>query len=258
MDELILMILLAIVQAITEWLPISSSGHLVLFQQLFSYNPGLSFDIALHFGSVLAVIIYFYKDIFGIVKDFCFLRYRSHNFNLGLYIIIATIPAGVIGLLFRDFFESTFSSMIILSLGFLISALVLFLVTLTKEGKKEISFYDSILIGISQIFAIFSSISRSGITLATALLLGVNKKEAVKFSFLMAIPVILGASLLEIYKFVFSYDILVAVSVSFIFSLAAIHLLIKIVLSSKKNLRWFALYLLLLSLLIFIYLIFYS
>ena len=213
MNELILMIFLAIVQGITEWLPISSSGHLVLFQQLFSYNPGLSFDIALHLASILAVLTYFGKDILLIVKDFVKLNFKSDNGKLGIYIIIATIPAGIAGVLFQKTFESAFSSLLFLGFAFLFTSVVLLLSSLSVAKKKKVSLADSIIIGFAQIISIFPGVSRSGITMSAGWFLGLEKREAARFSFLMAVPIILGAFILKINTFVFSFELLVAIIV---------------------------------------------
>src|SRR4030042_3777347 len=130
MDNLISAIIIAIVQGLTEWLPVSSSGHLVLFHRILNYHPGLMFDVAVHFGTLMAVFFYFGHEIMDIAEDFLKFKTKTPNFKLGLLLIVGTIPAGIIGFLFRDYFEMAFSSLGLVAIGFGITALVLFIASL--------------------------------------------------------------------------------------------------------------------------------
>ena len=127
MNDLISVIILAIIQGATEWLPVSSSGHLVLFSNLLNFEGGLAFDVTLHLGTLLAVIIYFWKDLFGILKSLLRLDFKTENGKLILLLIMASLPAVVIGFVFYDYFKQLFSSTDFLSWGIIITALLLFL-----------------------------------------------------------------------------------------------------------------------------------
>ncbi len=259
MNEFISALIMAVVQGLTEWLPVSSSGHLVVFHNILNYEVDLMFDVALHFGTLMAVFVYFGKDIIDIIEDFLKFRTKSDNFKLGLLLIVATIPAAIIGYFFESFFEAAFSSLGIVALGFAITSLALFIASLdirklTKK-KEELGFFGALIVGCSQAIAIFPGISRSGSTISSGLLLGLKEKEAIKFSFLMAIPVIFGASILEIGNNKLPPSLIWATLAAFAVGLLTIHLMLKFVLTSRKNLRWFAVYCLLLALGIGIFLL---
>src|SRR3989344_5377669 len=249
MNEFIAALILAVVQGLTEWLPVSSSGHLVLFQNILNYNPGLAFDVALHFGTLMAVFVYFGKDIVDISEALLKGKWGSEDGKLGILLTVATIPAAIIGYLLHSVFEAAFQSLSVTAICFGITGLVLIIASLDfkKNIKKMPTYVDSILIGLAQVAAIFPGISRSGSTISAGLLTGLNEKNAMKFSFLMSIPVILGAGILEIGNKTLSSDLIWATLVAFIIGLATIYFLLRVVSNSKKNLRWFALYALLLS-----------
>jgi len=252
MEDIVSALILAVIQGLTEWLPVSSSGHLVLFSGILSYDSSLMFDVALHFGTLMAVFVYFGRDIIDILEDFLKFRTKSANFRFGLLLIAATIPAAIIGYLFRDLFESAFSSLWMVAMGFAITALVLFIASLDikKLSKKaeELGFFGAILIGCAQAVAIFPGISRSGATISSGLLLGLKEKEAVKFSFMMAIPAIFGASIVEIGNNPLPTELVWATLLSFAVGLLTIHIMLKFIITSRKNLRWFAVYCILLAL----------
>ena len=246
----ILAFIMAVVQAITEWVPVSSSGHLILFSKLLDYDIGLAFGIAVHFGTLLAVVVYFWKDLLGIVKDFVGLRFNSENGKLGLYLIVATIPAAIIGLLFKEFFESTFGSLGGVAIGFGITGLLLLIGSIDFKVKeeKEVGFVRALIMGCFQVISIFPGISRSGSTMSSGMLFGLKEKTALKFAFLMSIPIILGANLVGIDWSILNAEVIWAVFVSFVVGILAIHVLFKYVLTNKRNLRWFAIYVLVLAL----------
>lgn len=184
---------LGIIQGLTEFLPISSSGHLVLFQKLLNVQKAnLTFDIMVHFGTLLAVIVYFWSDILAIIK-------KPFN-KLPIYLLIATIPTGVIGLTFSDFFDKLFQTGQTLGIEFICTGLILWFAESMRSGSKglrEITVTDALLIGTCQGLAILPAISRSGLTIAGSLFRGLNRKFAAKFSFLLSIPAILGATIVE-------------------------------------------------------------
>ncbi len=178
------------VQGITEFLPISSSGHLVLLHNFFGLaEPELLFDLCLHLGTLLAVVLYFKKDIIRLIVE--------KNINWFICIAIGTIPAVAVGLLFEDRITVFFADARKIYFMLLVTALVLFIGHLSlkkrKEPRKDIRPVNSLIIGISQACALLPGLSRSGMTISTALVSGVKMEEAYKFSFLLSIPVVLGA-----------------------------------------------------------------
>lgn len=260
MNDIVNAIILAIVQGLTEWLPISSDGHLVLFHRLLGYEQDLMFDVALHFGTLMAVFVYFGRDIVDIIEAFLKGKWESDEVRMGKLIVVSSIPAVVVGYLLNSIFEAAFKSLTVTALGFGVTGLVLLIASLDfKKNAKEIpSYWDSFLIGCAQVFAILPGLSRSGTTISSGLLLGLDEKSAMRFSFLMSIPVVFGAGVLEVGNNILPSELLWATLVSFVVGLAAIHFLLKFISKSRKNLRWFAGYALILcfALLAYIYLTF--
>jgi len=289
--ELVASILIAIVQGLTEWLPVSSSGHLVVVEWLLGFEGGLVFDVALHFGTLMAVFVYFGGDIVDIVKEVLSGRIREGNGRLGILVIVATIPAAFMGYFFRGIFEVAFGSLGIVALGFGVTGIFLIIASLSGKGKiinvgsrsvvrrasgvgarppvhigagrgiigkvrgMRLSWAAALLIGIAQIFALFPGISRSGATIGAGLLLGLREKDALKFSFLLSIPIIFGANILAIGNQTLPPSLIWATLVSFIVGLGTIHLLYNRILVDRKNLRWFGVYALVLALVLGLYLI---
>ncbi len=257
MSDLISALILAVVQGIAEWLPISSSGHLVLFQQILNYPGSVMFDVALHFGTLMAVFVYFGKDIVDILEDLLKRKFHTQNAKLGYLLAVGTIPAAIVGFLFKNAIEKAFESLILVALGFGITGLFLFIASLDLRKKKDrISYKDSFLIGIGQAVAIMPGISRSGSTISSGLLLGLDEKTAIKFSFLLSIPAIIGANIIEIGNKTLPRELFWATLLAFVVGLLTIHLMLKYLLTNKKNLRWFGIYTFLLAFGIGVYLIF--
>lgn len=194
--EIIYAIILGIVQGITEWFPVSSSGHLVLLQEVFSIDADLLFDVFLHLGSLFVLIIYFWKDILKILKSIVFFDTKSTDFKLAIYIIVGSIPAAMVGLFFHDLLARLFQNLFAVGIAFMITGVVIFL-TKYRNLNASLNIKSSLLIGIAQAIAIIPGISRSGSTISVGILLGVKKEDIIKFSFLLAIPAIVGANLLE-------------------------------------------------------------
>jgi undecaprenyl-diphosphatase len=222
------------VQGLAEFLPVSSSAHLVLIPVFTGWeDPGLAFDVALHWGTLIAVLIYFRADVVMLVRDtFRFLSgVRTPQTLLPFKIIVATVPGAIIGLLFEKQAETLFRSPALLACA--LSLMGLGLWAADRIGRKqygidEISWPKAFLIGLSQGLAIVPGVSRSGITITTGLLLGLRRDEAVRFSFLMSMPIILGAGLLKS-KYLFAnsgeMSVWVAMIASFVFGIAAIKVL---------------------------------
>lgn len=193
MTEWFQSIFLGIIQGLTEFLPVSSSGHLTIFQHFLGMNEaGITFDILLHAATLVSVIICYRKDIWGLLK---------HPFQkYVLMIIIACIPAGIAGVFFGDFVSNLFDSVWVPAFALLITATILFIADRQKGSKtgRDITVGIALFIGLFQMIALVPGISRSGSTIFAALLCGLMRTEAAKFSFIMSIPVILGAFLLEV------------------------------------------------------------
>ena len=201
-------IFLGIVQGITEFVPISSSGHLVLFQSLFGMKePPIFFDVMLHLGTLLSVVIYFRMDIWKIAQALGAVLRKGHKnspqLKLFLLIVLATIPTGLMGIVLKDWFESFFSRPQMVGMMLLVTGLVLWLTQwIRRKGRplERMRWIDSILIGIAQGLAIIPGISRSGSTISTGLFCGLDRELSARFSFLLSIPAILGAAVLEFRK----------------------------------------------------------
>jgi undecaprenyl-diphosphatase len=224
-------IVLSIVQGICEWFPISSSGHLFLFHKILGMKPDVNLDIFLHFPSLLAILIFFRIRILNVLKGFFSFNPEDENFKIGIYIISASIITGIIGFLIHD--KEFLENRIVVSTGFLITTILLFLSS--KNGAKKIDFKSSIIIGFFQGLALLPGISRSGATISIAKIYGINNEDAFSFSFLLAIPAIIGAILLEINKIKnigFDY-ILVGFLITFFLSIITLSILRKIFLRNK-------------------------
>lgn len=250
--------LLGLLQGLTEFLPVSSSGHLVLAKQLLHVdNPDmLSFDVYVHFGTLISVCIIFRKDIANIVISFWeTLRTKSWRttfvtneyFRLGTAILLASIPAGVLGLMYREQIAEAFRDPKLVSVNLVITGLFLFLTRFPKpiEGKR-IGFFTAVMIGIAQAVAILPGISRSGSTISTALYLKLPPSQAARFSFLLSIPVIAGAALLETKSVIRQgmeigfTPFLVGLVAAALMGYVSIKLLLRIIERGRFN--WFAAY----------------
>jgi undecaprenyl-diphosphatase len=230
MVSLIEAIILSVIQGITEWFPVSSSGHLALMQQFFGFQ-NLPYDVFLHFAGIFAVLFVFKREI---LKLLSFNRVSLKYISL---LVIALIPAGFVGFLLSDWIENLFSNMTYLGIFFIVSGLVVYSTKFSIERKSDINNKDAWFIGLLQALAILPGISRSGITISAGLFKGVSKRAAIRFSFLMSIPLILGASALKAKDLMISNINLSILVISFIItffvSLITIKLLIRIIKSDK-------------------------
>ena len=167
MNEIISAVILAVIQGITEWVPVSSSGHLVLFEAILGYDGGLTFDVALHFGTLMAVFVYFGKDIVDIIEDLLKGKFKSENGRLGLLLIVASIPVFFVGYFARDYFDAVLTNLGLLALGFGLSGLFLFIASVPGNVKIEkLGWKGAFFIGVAQAMAIIPGISRSGSTIS--------------------------------------------------------------------------------------------
>ena len=213
MIDVLQAIVLGTVQGLTEWLPISSSGHLAILQLAMGLKVPIFFDLVLHLGTLTGVIAIYKRDIIEIISSvFAFLRfylrisnkdvqrYPINNYDVGLIklLILGMIPTGAIGLIFKSFFEYSFYDTKAIVLGFIVTGILVLATRFLKSGNKKLGNTDALFIGVGQGLSIFSSISRSGVTLSIGMFRGLRKDSLVKYSFLLSIPAILGASILDI------------------------------------------------------------
>ncbi len=233
-----------VVQGLTEFLPVSSSGHLVLLHHYLGFKePQLIFDIFLHAGTLLAILVYFRKDILhAFTKDRKFL----------LLIIVGCIPTGFIGILFESIFKEAFGSVKLVGFMFITTAVLLFCGDIAarfrqhhSETRPKLGFGKALIIGAMQGVAALPGLSRSGATIATALICQVRKKEAIKYSFLMAVPAVIGALIFEMKDFnntaaILMPQLIIGVFTAFLVGLAAIYYMIQAII--KDRLYFFGIY----------------
>lgn len=262
-------IFLAIIQGLTEPLPISSSGHMFLFKSLFNTNMfnDLNYEIICNFGSFLAILYLFRKDVIILISDFLKFVFKKEkrnstksNFMYCIYIIISTIPVIITGFFLKDFIENKFSNIHFLGVAFLITALALFLVRNIKGNKddNDITLKDAIIIGLFEAITILPGISRSGTVLVACLICNLKRDTALKYTFMLYFPVSLGAMVLgvsdlvnagNLIKMLLPYSLGIAIA-------GTITLLSYRWLASwvkRGKLQYFSFYCLLLAIFIFIY-----
>lgn len=242
-------IILGIVQGLTEFLPVSSSGHLMLASEILgtdlSAADDLTFSLTLHAATVLSTIVILWREVARLFKG-VFSRTFNEEQSYVLKIVISMIPVGIVGLLFKDYLEAAFSSVLVVGVMLLVTAVLLTFAYKAKPRQKDtISYRDAFIIGVAQACATMPGLSRSGSTIATGLLLG-NKKESVaQFSFLMVLPPILGNALLDIIKGEFGGGVeLVPLMVGFVAAFVTGCLACKFMIEMVKRgkLIWFAAY----------------
>ena len=265
---MISIIILGIIQGISEFLPISSSAHLIIFRNLFGIGASiskemeLSFDVALHFGTLLAIGIYFFKDFIDMIKYGFTKGVKDKKGKVFWYIVCATIPAAIVGVLFEDIIENAIrDNFIIIGSALIVMGIIIYLADKRSEQKKEVgdmSLKDAIIIGCSQVFALIPGFSRSGTTIATGRVLKLKRDEAAKFSFFLSAPVVLGAVVLQLFKDN-TIDLIlgnlsifvVGVLSSFIIGLFCISFLLKFL--KKNDFKLFMWYRIALGLIVIIY-----
>ncbi|MBQ8192999.1 MAG: undecaprenyl-diphosphatase UppP [Bacilli bacterium] len=260
-------IILGIIQGIAEFLPISSSAHLILFPYLFGWEESsLAFDVALHFGTMMAVLVVFFKDwwvlftgaVKGIVK-----KEKSTNGKIFWYLVVATIPAALSGLLLDEIVENVIRNKIwIIAIALAVMGLLIFLGDkwASKHYKKETKFEDitlkqSFLVGISQAFAVIPGFSRSGTTILAGRLMGLSKEAITKFTFLLSVPVISGATILKIGDLNLTKEVIIGIISSFAMGIISIKFLLSYI--KKHDFSVFAFYRVILAIIVLVKLIFF-
>ncbi|MBN4077426.1 undecaprenyl-diphosphatase UppP [Sulfobacillus acidophilus] len=251
-------LILGIVQGVTEYLPVSSSAHLILVPKILgfhiSHQNNFVFDILVQLGTLVGVVFYFYDDLLNIAKQMCLGIYQKKPFlnteaRLGWLVLLATIPASIIGLSFKDEIASLFSSTKAALIFLIVTAIILVVAELfAKSLRNNVKISDSLAMGFAQSLALFPGISRSGSTISTGMLLGLSRQAAAKFSFIMSIPVMVGASIIA-FKELFSkaemmQQMVIPLLVGFVAAAISGYLVIKWFLAflKQKSLLWFAAY----------------
>lgn len=261
--DIIQAMIIGIVQGLTEFLPVSSSAHLVFTPYLLGTESTLAFDTLLHIGTLVAVVVYFWNDLVHMFKSFIVSLadltrgkfcdgLREDQFKkLAWMVIIGTIPAGLAGVFFKDFFEGLFTNIPAVGVFLIITGFLLYgsemisRKTSSKAGLKEMTIKNGLIIGVAQACAIAPGISRSGATISTGLFLGIERELAARFSFLLSIPAILGAALVQVHDISSLLDVTTSVTVAgFVAAAMSSYIAIKVVLKliSERDLLIFAYY----------------
>ena len=239
-------VVLGIVQGLTELLPISSSAHLSLIPWILNWNITESFDVALHFGTLLAIGLFFFKDWLDLIKGGFNQVVKKQNSTEGRmfwYIVAATIPGGAIGFLLEHFAEDALNKPLIIAIALMVMGILLYIIDKKAPSKVEyenMTFKQTFLIGITQALAFIPGVSRSGVTITTARAMGISRKSAAKYSFMLSAPIVLGATLYKFKDFIFSIPWLIGVIVSFIVGLIVIKFLLNYL--QKGSFKAFAIY----------------
>lgn len=255
----LIIIVLSITQGLTEFLPVSSSGHLALLEHLFQIHEShrLSYTAFLHLGTTLSLLYYFRQKIYSIITGL-FTQQKNiqrANLKLILMIIISTIPIILLGIFALEKIEHFFYQPFYTGAFLLVTAVILYLTRFTKTKNYSLTYQSAIIIGIAQAIALLPGISRSGITISTALFLGISNEDSFQFSFLLSIPAIIGANILTFKHISINLSpiiVIFVITISFAVGVISLALLRKFVIN--KKLHYFAYYCLLLAFMIFIFL----
>jgi undecaprenyl-diphosphatase len=253
-------IILGIVQGLTEFLPVSSSGHLALLEHLFRLDQSqrLSYSAFLHLGTTFALLYYFRKKIASIITDLFNKSEKTRqkqSFRLVLMILIGTIPAAIIGIFALDKLEQFFCQPYYTGIFLIITGIILHLTRFAKIQNRALAFKYAVMIGIAQAIALLPGISRSGITISTALFLGLSGEDSFEFSFLLSIPAVLGANILTFKQISINLSpilIIFAILIPFVVGVIGLALLRKFVVN--KKLYYFAFYCWLIAILVLVFL----
>lgn len=248
-------IILGIVQGLTELLPISSSAHLALIPWAFNWNIPESFDVALHFGTLLAIGIFFFKDWIKLIAggyNQVVKKEKTPEGRMFWYIVIATIPGGIIGFILDHFMQGILSKPIIIAIALIAMGIVLYLVDKNCKSKteyKDMTFKQTFLIGLSQCLAFIPGVSRSGITMTTGRALGVKRESAAKYTFMLSAPIVLAATIFKLKDFIEYFAVantvgIIAFIMGVIFSFVVGLIVIKFLLEylRKGSFKIFAIY----------------
>lgn len=261
-------LILGFIQGIAEFLPISSSAHLIIFRDIFGIGAGMSsnmeltFDIALHFGTLLAIGVFFFWDFIKMIQKGFTKGVRDDDGKILWYLVAATIPAAIAGVLFEDAIENVIrSNYVVIALALAIMGVIIYLADKYSKHTKDIkkmTLKDAIIVGCSQVFALIPGFSRSGTTIAAGRVLGLDRESAAKFSFYLSAPVVLGAVVLQLIKgsalSVIAANLgtfVLGILVSFVIGLLCIKYLLKYL--QKHNFKIFMVYRVVLAIVVLVY-----
>lgn len=248
-------IILGIIQGLTELLPISSSAHLFIIPWLFNWNIPESFDVALHFGTLLAIGIFFFNDWIELIKggyEFAIKKKKSTAGRIFWYIVIATIPGGIIGFILDKYAENILTQPLIIAIALMIMGILLYIID--KKARKDtayenLNFKQTFLIGLSQALAFIPGVSRSGVTMTTGRALGVKREATAKYSFMLSAPIVLAATIFKLGDFIEYFQIanlagiisfIMGIVFSFIIGIIVIKWLLEFL--KKGSFKIFAIY----------------
>ena len=252
--ELLKAIILGFVQGLTEFLPVSSSGHLVIGSELLNFHEqGVVFDVCLHLGTLVSVIIVFREELLAMVKAPFALLLGSgdatdqHYLRWGIFVVLATLPAVFVGLFFKDAVQQLFSSTLVAYCMLVVTGLLMIIAQYLPERDESVNWYSSILVGCAQACAILPGLSRSGSTIFAGMFLGIAREKIARFSFIMSIPAILGAAVLqlgELFRNPPASDALLNLVAGTLMSAVAGYFAIKLLLDiiRRNRLQWFGYY----------------
>ena len=258
--ELFKAIFLGALQGLTEFLPVSSSGHLVIASELLDFKEqGVVFDVCLHVGTLLAVVIVFRKELLEMIRApfaYLFAGDRSaetvHAWRWDLYVILATLPAVVVGLFFKDYIEALFSDTLVAYCMLLVTVALMLTTKMLQQRDESLNWWRAVVVGCAQACAILPGLSRSGSTIFAGMAVGVDREKIARFSFIMSIPAIVGAAVLQIGEFVQHppqgqqlLGLGAGAAAAAVFGWFAIWLLLDMI--RKNRLQWFGYYCLVLA-----------
>ena len=253
-------IVLGIVQGLTELLPISSSAHLFFIPEILNWSIPDSFDVALHFGTLLAIGIFFFWDWINLIKagfNQVVKKEKTKEGRMFWYLVIATIPGGILGLLFDKFLEDYLKNLSIVAIALIVMGIILYIADKKCKSTtkyENMTFKQTFLIGLSQAMAFIPGVSRSGVTMTVGRILGVDRESTARYSFMLSAPIVLGATLYKFKDFVFDLPFVIGVITSFIVGLLVIKFLLNYL--KKGSFKVFAIYRVIVGLLILGYVMF--
>lgn len=250
MATLLEILILAVIQGVTEWLPISSSGHLAIAQKYLGLSLPLLFDVALHLGSLMMVSAMFWRDAVNALRALAKLDFRSQDGKLGLYVIFGTAATALIGFAFRHEFASFFDNLFAIGVAFVATGCFYIIAYGVRRRTSQTVPLDplrAVVVGVAQGVALIPGVSRSGSTIATGLLFRVEKREVFRFSFLLFIPAVIGVTVVTaldaggaMVAEIDLYSLLLGLVTTVATGYFSVRLLLRILL--KERLHWFALY----------------
>lgn len=252
-------IILGVVQGLTELLPISSSAHLFLIPWIFNWNIPESFDVALHFGTLLAIGIFFFKDWIALIKggfNRIIKKEKTTEGKMFWNIVIATIPGGIIGFILDKYAEAILENTLVISIALIIMGILLYVVDKFAKSEtkyEEMTLKQTFLIGLSQALAFIPGVSRSGVTMTTGRLMKVDRESCARYSFMLSAPIVLAATVFKLKEFVFDIPFVLGVLASFLTGLVVIRFLLNYL--KKGSFKLFAIYRVILGILAIVLLV---